>query len=400
MLVVKFFTVVFLVMGSVPVLILFIEILLAATFRKKITPVFSLNVKSKVVALIPAHNESIHLVPTLESVKSQSLQDIEILVVADNCDDDTAAIAETHGATVIERKNLQQKGKGYALDYGIRYLSSSQHPDIVVIIDADCIAEKHAFEKLVMATSKTNSPIQANYLMRNGENPNIKMKIAEFAWMLKNYVRPLGFYRLGLPCQLTGSGMAFRWDVISKVSFATGHIVEDMKLGLDFAAVGNAPQFCPHAHVHSFFPTNEEGIKTQRTRWEHGHLGIMFKEVPRLLVKAVRCKNIPLFALGLDLLVPPLSLMAVLLFLVFSLTVLLTTLSSSFTPLLFSAGILVILFAFAMTIYWIFFGYKVLSLKHLFIIPYYIFLKFPIYLKFVFNRQEEWVRSKRDKDSV
>jgi hypothetical protein len=60
---------------------------------------------------------------------------------------------------------------------------------------------------------------------------DLKSKVSEFAWCVKNLVRPLGYSNLGCPCQLMGTGMAFKWSTLSKADLANGNIVEDMKLG-------------------------------------------------------------------------------------------------------------------------------------------------------------------------
>ena len=39
---------------------------------------------------------------------------------------------------MIKRHDLDKRGKGFALDFGVRYLAKSP-PDVVVVIDADCI---------------------------------------------------------------------------------------------------------------------------------------------------------------------------------------------------------------------------------------------------------------------
>ena len=60
----------------------------------------------------------------------------------------------------------------------------------------------------------------------------VSHRIAEFAWRIKNDLRPRGLAALGLPCQLMGSGMAFPREVIGKVNLATGHLAEDLDLGV------------------------------------------------------------------------------------------------------------------------------------------------------------------------
>lgn len=75
-----------------------------------------------------------------------------------------------------------------------------------------------------------------------------------------------------------------------------------MQLGIDCARAGAPPLFCPEALVSSRFPANEHGRRSQRTRWEHGHLAMIFGAVPRLLLDGVRNAGSGLAALTFDLL--------------------------------------------------------------------------------------------------
>src|SRR5205807_1654519 len=97
---------------------------------------------------------------------------------------------------------------------------------------------------------------------------------------------------------------------------ATGNIVEDMRLGIDLAAAGHPPCLCPQAEVSSALPSGDKAAVAQRRRWEHGHLQTLLTQAPRLLAAGLlRCRP-GLFGLGLELSVPPLSL----LFLLWALT--------------------------------------------------------------------------------
>src|SRR5204863_2660341 len=145
-------------------------------------------------------------------------------VVADNCADDTAMIAAAAGAAVLERVNPERRGKGYALDYGLRHLERNP-PETVVVIDADCHIAPDAIDRLTRLCLQRGRPVQALYLMHAPPGASLKLKISEFAWLVRNKVRPLGYHRLGLPCQLMGTGMAFPWSVISDAALATADIV-------------------------------------------------------------------------------------------------------------------------------------------------------------------------------
>jgi len=98
--------------------------------------------------------------------------------------------------------------------------------------------------------------------------------------------------------------------LIARASLATGALVEDLKLGLELAADGRPPVFCPAAVVSSEFPATGEGSRSQRLRWEQGHLGLIATEIPGFLANAIRRRNVNLLVLALDAAVPPLSLLS------------------------------------------------------------------------------------------
>ncbi|HXM34723.1 MAG TPA: glycosyltransferase, partial [Pyrinomonadaceae bacterium] len=108
---------------AVPVAIFFIEVTAAiASSRRGSSVGMSRDPNHNVAVLVPAHNESAGLLPTITDIKRQLFAGDRLLVVADNCTDDTAAIAAARGAEVIERNDPSRRGKGYALDFGVRHL--------------------------------------------------------------------------------------------------------------------------------------------------------------------------------------------------------------------------------------------------------------------------------------
>jgi cellulose synthase/poly-beta-1,6-N-acetylglucosamine synthase-like glycosyltransferase len=289
--------------------VFFVEIVGATFLRPEIRDVG--GKRPMVVVLIPAHNESRGMLPTLADVRQQLHQNDQLLVVADNCTDDTADIATAAGARVIERNDPEKLGKSYALDFGFRSLHDGD-PEIVIVIDADCRLEPGAIDRLARTCGATGRPVQALYLMSAPDQSALNHAVAEFAWRIKNDLRPRGLAALGLPCQLVGSGMAFPRKAFAAVQVASGHLTEDLDLGLQLARAGYAPLFCPDAVVRSVFPSREADIATQRQRWEHGHLSVLVGRVLPSVWAAVRDRNWRLLALGLDAGVPPLVLLAVL----------------------------------------------------------------------------------------
>src|SRR5258705_7686837 len=199
---------------SVPMATLLIEILFARLpSGDDLEENSSTGSSDQAAIIIPAHDESIGLVPTLDDLKPQLHQRDRLIVVADNCSDDTAAIAALAGADVIQRNDPNNVGKGYALAYGVAYLNDHP-PEFVIFIDADCRLQKDLVPRLKMACDTFNCPVQACFLMKAAEQSPISHVLAEFAWIIKNWARPLGLFRLGLPVQLMGTGMILPWKLI------------------------------------------------------------------------------------------------------------------------------------------------------------------------------------------
>jgi cellulose synthase/poly-beta-1,6-N-acetylglucosamine synthase-like glycosyltransferase len=114
---------------AVPVLVFLIEVTASVLFRSPPPRNFG-SISRHLAVLVPAHNEEAGLCSTLESIKLELMPGDRLLVVADNCTDNTASLARSAGAEVIERCHLNNVGKGFALDYGLRHLDNSP-PDIV-----------------------------------------------------------------------------------------------------------------------------------------------------------------------------------------------------------------------------------------------------------------------------
>jgi cellulose synthase/poly-beta-1,6-N-acetylglucosamine synthase-like glycosyltransferase len=370
---------------------------LAALFPYRLQQNFGEINRLKLAVLIPAHNEAAEIGITLQNLISQLKNDDRLLVIADNCTDNTALVAQQYGAIVIERNNPNQRGKGYALDYGLSFLESDP-PDVVIIIDADCSSQPDCLQTLAGICKAANRPVQAAYLMESPKNPSTKDLISALAFLVKNVVRSTGLMKLGLPSLLNGTGMAFPWSALKSVSLASGNIVEDLKLGIDLTLAGYAPMFCPQIQVTGRLPKEHSVATVQRTRWEHGNLQILVTQVPYLLRSAIQFRRWELLALALELSVPPLSLLVIFWGLGMAGAVLINLLGTgTFAVILFAMmGIMIFL---AIFFAWIKFGRKIISGFALLSVPFYLLWKVPIYFGFLINPEKNWIRTKRDSDS-
>ncbi len=142
-------------------------------------------------------------------------------------------------------------------------------------------------------------------------------------------------------------------------------------------------------------PQQQQAAKTQRTRWEHGHLQRLLTQTPRLATASVGQKRFDLLAIVLDLSVPPLSLLVAIWLPAFAASILATTIGASpISAILLAVQGLLILVSIVSA--WAKFGRADISGATLLSIPFYILWKIPLYLGFILKRQTKWVRTERD----
>ncbi|MEL7352908.1 MAG: glycosyltransferase family 2 protein [Cyanobacteria bacterium P01_A01_bin.116] len=378
---------------SLPCAVLLIECL-GALLSRRPTPSVRVNPEFAVTVLMPAHNESAVIASTLATLTPQLMPQDRLIVVADNCTDNTAQIARQAGATVLERADQIKRGKGYALDCGLRFMAASP-PSAVVMVDADCQFKQGSVRDLAKAAIAQQRPVQGVYLIDKPVSPSLKEAVSAFAFKVKNLVRPLGLKQLHMPCLLTGTGMAFPWSVITSIDLASGSIVEDMKLGFDLAIAGTPPALCPHVTVVGPLPPNDAAAQIQRTRWEHGHLQLITRYCPQLFSQALQQGRLDLLAIALDLLIPPLSLLVVLWASISLVLTLVSGFSGFWLPawICYGEGIALMV---AIGSAWARFAQSDLAFKTLLSAPLYILWKVPVYLKFIREPQVEWVRTHRE----
>jgi cellulose synthase/poly-beta-1,6-N-acetylglucosamine synthase-like glycosyltransferase len=350
--------------------------------------------RPSVAILIPAHNEASGIQETIKTLKPQLHSNDQLLVIADNCSDNTASLSRSLGVTVIERQNLQQRGKGYALDFGRNYLKAAP-PEVVMIVDADCAVHEGTIAEAAKLAHHSQSPVQVTNLLAPPAAPSLKDQISSFAFTVRTFVRPNGIARLGLPLTLHGTGMAFPWPIFNQISLANDNLVEDLQLSIDLLMAGHLPQLCRAGRVTGVLPSRSGVAAQQRKRWEHGHLNTLFSQTPKLFKAAWQHKQFKFLAIALDLCVPPLALLVLLWASITALALSWGLLEHHWWParLLGAEGLLLFV---SILLVWFKFSRSQLPLTTLLAVPFYIFWKVPIYLSFLLNPQKSWVRTSRD----
>lgn len=349
--------------------------------------------------IIPAHNEEESLEETLASFRSLDYPRAlhEVIVVADNCTDQTAEIARRLGATVYERHNPTQLGKGWALGWIFDCLLRSRSDfDAFVVVDADSVISPNFLHVMAAEIAAGRGVIQARNMIINGVE-GWRPAIMTISFSLLCYLRPLARSRLGFSVGLKGNGMCFASDILRRVPWRASSLAEDIEYSLELCLRGFRVAFAPEASVASRMPLSGEEARGQAIRWEFGRLGMIRRYLVRLLARATQGADLGCLDTALELTIPPMSfLFGVPLFFLFVDILLLVGSGSSGSGLL--AGYWAAIIA-GETIY---VGVGILLagtsgqlLRALIHVPKYLFWKVGVIVRGCLAKERAWVRTPR-----
>jgi cellulose synthase/poly-beta-1,6-N-acetylglucosamine synthase-like glycosyltransferase len=345
--------------------------------------------------LIPAHNESASIATTIARLRKALERQTQILVVADNCSDDTAARARAAGADVVERQDAVRLGKGFALDFGRAALAGNP-PDAVIILDADCVVMPGSIERLADRAAAWGVPVQGINLLSGSRTDAPMVQVSNFAFLVKNLVRWRGVSRLGGAAPLGGTGMAFPWQIFAEAKLASDEIVEDLKLAVDLARAGRGGRFTEAARVESP-PAPADATIGQRSRWEHGFIATMRAHALPVLGQGIASRRWPLIWLGLHLLVPPLTLLITASGAIWAILIVVGWFTNIWGPAL----VLGVMLGLAVTVTmmaWVGYGRSTLAPMTLVKIPGYLLWKLPVYGRLLIGKTTGWNRTRRAGD--
>ncbi len=267
--------------------------------------------------LIPAHNEERLLPDLLESIERVEYPKpyYQVHVVADNCSDNTAAIAAQYGAQVHVRRNETLIGKGYALEWALKEIrAAGQMTDAVIIIDADSTISTNFLAVMRDQIASGAKVSQAYYGVREpGLSWNVSLRYA--ALTVLHYLRPQGRMALGGSAGLKGNGMMFAQEVLAQYPWPSS-VTEDIEYHMLLLLNGYTVRFAPDAAVWGEMPEQFEQSQSQLDRWESGRIQMARTYVPRLLQAAAKAtlkgelRRAYRFAdAALEHLIPPFSLL-------------------------------------------------------------------------------------------
>lgn len=390
----------FILLSTIGLMILYLCFLSVTATRYKFLDITSSDKYKKFAIIIPAHNEELSIAKTILSFDKVKYprELFEIYIIADNCTDKTKEISENLGAKVLTRNDQTNRGKGYALKWGIgEIIKNNNNYDAFFIIDADSVVTENIFEVLNYYLNQGYSVLQTADLV--DPNPDSwSSEVTRLGFTLYNYTRPLGRKILRLSAGLKGNGMCITLDTFNKIPWNSFSLNEDLEYGIILLLNNITVEFVPETKVLATMPKNPENAISQRTRWERGRFSIIKFYTFKLLKNFLKNFSFKFLDALIELNTPPL----VNLFIICCMIIILNI-------IFYLAGIVVIKpFIY---IWMIILGTGILHIliglyaaqvdKHLFkaffYIPKYTIWKLHIYTKVFFDKfKDEWIRTTRE----
>ncbi len=244
-------------------------------------------------AVICARNERTVIANLIESIKSQHYPEglIDVIVVADNCTDDTAEIAKKAGAIVYERHNLVEVGKGYALRYFCdKVFKEPVSYDAFCFFDADNIVHPDYFEHMNRALSAGANVAQGYRDMKNPSDTWVSGTHSVFYWIQNRFGHNARFM-LGLNAVINGTGFMMRSSKLREWGWDSQTITEDIELSCKCSALGEKIYWVKNSIVFDEQPLTFKESWHQRLRWSCGILHCLKLYGGKLLSRAVKTRT-------------------------------------------------------------------------------------------------------------
>lgn len=251
--------------------------------KKKKLDTYEAKKLHKFAFIIAARNEQAVIGNLINSIKQQNYpaELIDVIVVADNCTDDTAQIAREHGAICYERFNNMLVGKGYALDYCfnkiVEQFDDYTAYDGYFIFDADNVIDKNYVKEMNKVFDRGYNVITS---YRNSKNYDTNWITSGYSLWFIREAKYLNNPRMMLKtsCAVSGTGFLVNSSIIKKNNgWKFNLLTEDIQFSVVNILEGEKIGYCESAMFYDEQPTTFKQSWNQRMRWSKGFYQVMFR---------------------------------------------------------------------------------------------------------------------------
>ena len=237
--------------------------------------------------IVAAHNEEKVITHIIDSLFKQNYPRnlFDVFIIADNCTDKTAEIAEKHGAIVYKRFNSTLRGKGHALEWMFeKIFAMDKKYDAISVFDADNLVSSNFLLEMNKQLCRGHKVVQGYIDSKNPYDSWITCSYSIAFW-LSNRIFQLPRYYLGLSCGLCGTGFCIDTDVLKKIGWGATCLTEDLEFTMKLVLKDMKVAWAHNAVVYDEKPLTLKQSWNQRKRWMQGHadctsrfLGPLFKK--------------------------------------------------------------------------------------------------------------------------
>lgn len=234
----------------------------------------------KVSIIVPAYNEEVNIVSSLQNLLRQSYPNFDVVFIDDGSKDSTyqKVIEAFKSNSKLKIFTKENGGKATALNFGI----SQSDADFVVCIDADTKLEKDAVKHLIarFLNAKPEEKIAAvagNVKVGNRVNWLTRWQAIEYTTS-QNFDR-LAYANINAITVIPGAIGAFRKSVVQEVGgYSSDTLAEDCDLTVKILKNGYTVANENNAVAITEAPESVNQFLKQRFRWTYGIMQMFWKQ--------------------------------------------------------------------------------------------------------------------------
>lgn len=233
----------------------------------------------QVSVLIPAWNEEVGILNTVQSVIDTQYEKLEIIVINDGSNDRThelvTAFIEQHQSASNSASNLAKikymslpnGGKANALNRGLAQASG----EFIITVDADSVMDSHAITGLLHRFNDEKvGAVAGNVIVGNRKKPLALLQQLEYLYGFFFKRADSVFNSVYI---IGGAAAAYRKSILEAVGGFDEHIItEDIEMSTRILARGYKTRYAADAVVYTEGPGDWKGLCQQRLRWKFGRM--------------------------------------------------------------------------------------------------------------------------------
>lgn len=270
--------------------------------------------KTRFAILIAARNESKVIGNLIKSLNNQKYpKDLyKIYVIANNCTDNTAEVAENAGATLLPC-DIPVKTKGDVLRYIFNGFKDNEDIDAFAIFDADNIVDPNFLKEMNNALLSGFNVAEGNRDSKNVSDNWLSGSYSLFYYM-QNFFFNRARMNMGLSAAINGTGFVVKKSVIDKYGFDPKTLTEDSEFTAQCSLNGERIAYVEKAITYDEHPIRFRDSWNQRKRWSKGTLQCLKIYGSRLFMNIFKNSNMTSLDMLMMFIAPIVQVISLLLF--------------------------------------------------------------------------------------